>query len=202
MIQITKRTQFFYPGYDFYLSSFSSSDKSKIQYIIGLNTFGTIIKWDPNLFFPALAILRKDQSYLIRSNISSGSFAPYDLPIESGGQPEQDEHIVRTSQFLTYRGEYNFSFGQLSNDVKARILRISTEGPLSSSDLVTWRPEQLFPSFNSFVTGRTYLVESVVEGFAEYALGLPDPPPDSSLSFLDDAFLPDVGLIPSEYVGV
>lgn len=202
MITISKRSQIFSPGADFSLSGLSAQHRSKIEVVWGLNPLGTIIQWRPNSVFPQLAVLRKDNSYMIRSVLSSGSFTAYDLPIESGGSPGHDDQMVRPIQFFTNRRESNFPLSQLSTSVRSKIRSIYAEPVGTTGNFINWTPSSPFPTISAFVSGRTYVIESIGQGFSSYRLGVPDPPAENPIEFLNDALLPDIGLIPAEYVGV
>ncbi len=142
--------------------------------------------------------LRVDRPYMIESNIISGdSFDSYELPIDPSGRPEHDDRIVNVNQFFTYRGEEILLISDLSSEVKSRIARIYSEGPTVGGSFGVWTPSSLFPPFSSFVPGKIYLIQSEIEGFAPYDLGLPA---EALLSFLNDSLLPDIGLVPQDYI--
>jgi VanZ family protein len=211
MLQVTKKSQMFSPGQDFSLSGLSAGQKSKVASIIGLSSQGAVTQWNPNINFPPFSILRANRVYMIQSVLSSGSsFSPYELPIDPAGAPQQDDLIVRSHQFFTYRGAQNFSLAGLSAQVKSKIVLIYGDGVSATANFSTWTPGSLFSPLNSFVPGRHYLVRSVAENFSSYTLGVPAPVVSSSSSsdaiddfdgaFLSDALLPDIGLLPLEYV--
>ena len=216
MIQIARRCQTISPGGDFALSGLSSTDKSKIYAITGQSLQSGLAVWRANQPFPALNALRSNRAYLIQSNLPSGSsFESYSLPIPPSGNPAQDDNITRPFQFFTYRGDQDFSLSSLSSDVKSRIARIYTDGITATSNFAIWTPLAPFPSFRFFVPGKTYLIESQGANFSPYVLGVPSSTSESSstsgssstsdpqkslLVFLNDSFIPDAGLVPTEYV--
>jgi hypothetical protein len=213
MLQITRASQMFSPGENFSLSGLSSIERAKVSSIVGVSSQGSVVEWKPSLSFPPFSVLMAGRVYMIRSVLSSGSsFVPYELPIDPNGNPEQDDLMVKPYQFFTYRGVQSFSLGGLSVEVKSKIATIYGDGVSSTSNFSTWiSPGSPFSPLNSFVPGRHYLVRSVAQGFSEYGLGVPPPAASSSPSsepeedfdgmFLNDALLPDIGLLPREYVG-
>lgn len=202
MLQIVKRCQMFSPGEDFPLSSLPPEDRSKIRAIWGRNSSGSSpVAWDPTVSFPSITTLRADVSYMIESQLLAGNaFAQYELPIDPSGLPDQDDRMAAPFQFFAYRGEESFPLSGLSSGVKSKIRFIYAEGSTATANFSIWTPSNPFSLFRSFVPGGIYLVQSVGEGFTEYDLGVPDPP--DALAFLNDALLPDIGLIPTDYVGV
>lgn len=212
MLQVVKRSQIFSPGQDFSLSGMSANDKAKVASIISLSSQGAVTQWNPNISFPPFSILRANRVYMIQSVLSAGSsFVPYELPVDPAGKPDQDDLMVRTYQFFTYNLTQSFSLSGLSAEVKSKLVIIYGDGVTATSNFSTWTPGSPFSLLNSFVSGRHYLVRSVAENFSAYNLGIPapvvgsssssDPIEDSYGMFLNDALLPDIGLIPLEYVG-
>jgi hypothetical protein len=199
MLQITRKSQIFSPGADFLISSFSAENRSRIGTIFGQSLQGALVSWKPRDTFSALGSLRANRPYMIESIILAGStFEPYELPIDPSGHPGHDDRIVNPNQFFTYRGSENFPLSDLSPDVKSRIVQIYSEGATASGAFGLWRPLAPFSTLRNFVPGRSYLVQSVVSGFSAYNLGIAEHMP---LAFLNDALLPDIGLLPAEYIG-
>lgn len=202
MLQITKRCQMFSPGEDFPLSLLSFDDKLKIKSIWARNSSGTSpVEWRPSSIFPPFNTLKSNISYMMESRLlPDNTFAQYELPIDPSGSPIQDDHIIAPFQFFAYQGENSFSLSGFSSEVKSRINAIYAEGATATANFSVWRPSNSLNLFRSFVPGGIYLIESVGVGFADYYMGVPDPL--ETLSFIGDALLPDIGLIPKEYVEV
>jgi hypothetical protein len=223
MLTISKIYQFFhYEGSsNFTLSGLPSDVKGRINRILSPNSNGTTVSnWRPTGgSFQTLLSLVPGGIYLVESK--SSGFAPYELLIDASLEKDQDNFVSSIYYNFTYQGCSSFTLSGLPSDVKGKINRILS--PNSNGTTVSnWRPTGgSFQTLLSLVPGNTYLVESKSVGFASYALGIPPkcaPSSSSSsesssssseseqteslLSFLDDSLLPDIGLIPRDYIEV
>lgn len=209
MLDISKANQFLTPGQDFYLSSLSVSEKSKMSSIRGEASNGGLSIWTPDAVLPTLLVLRSNRPYLIQSvltNTGSGvSFTPYSINIASSGTHQQNNQITKFFQFFTYRAGGNFDLNTLSSGVKSKIRRVYAAGSTATGGLRVWEPNAVIPTLRYLISGSTYIVESLVQGFSPYNLGLPLLPSSSSSSsspqvesffFASDAMMPDYGLLP------
>jgi len=195
MIQISKINHFFSPSQNVSLSDLSPSDKSKIKTIWGVLPSGASLSlWRPDLPFPTLRTLKANHSYWIQSN--EVGFEPYSLDIGVGQHP-QNEYISKIFTFFTYAGDQSFALADLSQDVKPKIHRIYRPNN-SGNGIWFWDPDfdSGTPFFSSFAKGQTYIIQSIKEDFSPYYLGLPEDEDYSGLFFVDEAMLPDIGLVP------
>lgn len=199
MMQIVRASQMISSGSNFVLSGLRPEDKSKILNIRGRAGSG-LRSWDPTAAFPNLLSVRIDTSYLIQSN-STSSFLPYEIIINPHGLPAQDDYVTGLYHFFTYRRLENFSLNSLASEVKAKILAVYTDGRLASSAFQAWRPSVFINNFSTLINGRTYLFVSEPADFSPYNIGIPSPL-DGAAEFLDDAIIPDAGLLPREFIGV
>jgi hypothetical protein len=199
MMQIVRASQMISPGSNFVLSGLPQQDKSKIYSISG-RVGSALRRWSPTAAFPNLLSVRIDTSYLILSN-SASSFVPYEIIINPHGLPAQDDYVAELYHFFTYRRLENFSLNSLASEVRAKIYAIYTDGRLASSQFQIWRPSAFINSFSALVNGRTYLFVSKPADFSPYNIGIPSPL-EGAPEFLDDAIIPDAGLLPREFIGV
>lgn len=199
MMQIVRASQMISSGSNFVLSGLRPEDKSKIFNITGRAGSG-LRGWSPTVAFPSLTSVRIDTSYSIRSNFTS-SFVPYEIDINPHGLPGQNDDVTGLYHFLTYRRLENFSLNSLSPEVKAKILAVYTDGRSASSAFQGWKPSAFINNFSALVNGRTYVFVSESSGFSPYKIGIPSPL-EGAPEFLDDAIIPDAGLLPREFIGV
>lgn len=211
MLSVNSVHQFFSPGQDFALSGIGPEQASKIARILGeAPGEGTLLSWGPDLEVPLVGSAKSNRCYWIQSKQSG--FAPYSIDLDPGGRHEQDNWIQRTVQFFTFRGESPFQLQNLSSYVKSKIRRIHRVSE-SGDMIVAWSPSSLLNPFVELPPGVTCIVESVSQGFGPYDIGIPTsysssssssssvPSPDAGepFFFLDDALLPEVGLLPYQY---
>lgn len=208
MLEISKANQFLSPGQDFYLSALSPSEKSKISSIRGEASNGGLVVWTPASALPPLRVLKANRSYLIQSvltNAGSGpTLSPYSLSINSGGHRQQNNQVTKVFQFFNYEAQEYFDLNALGSVVKSKIRRVYGAPRTSSGNLRVWDPHVFIPTLRYIESGSTYLIESVSQGFAAYDIGVPIQTStsmnSSDLFFLNDALIPDEGLLP--YAGL